>query len=351
MFHRITCPSCQHKFSVPEGSMGKLVNCPNCQSPFQAGKSVAEVAPEVPMKMQPAAVAGINKTMLADTEPPAPPIKYNCPRCKKPLESPAAEALTKKPCPACGQRLQVPAAPKAAAPQPALNKTMLALDENQKTEAHVQSGEPPVQARTSSKSNARDEDEKATPAEPKRSSSGMYMAVTVGGLGIFFVGLLACVLAIVFSGGDNRKAQEEYAKAQRELEELKRDIKINEALMKQKIANDQENEKLRASFRELMEKQQRELNESRNRELAAASDQSRKDEIEKRRKQDLEKLDREKAERESDLARKDAENKAAIAKLQSEVAAANQRAANATIVVSQPPPYYPPYHPRYYWGW
>ena len=126
MFHRITCPSCQHKFTIPEGAMGKIANCPNCQSPFQAGKSVADA--EVPMKQQAAAMAPINKTMLGETEPP---IKYNCPRCKKPLEAPTIEAGTKKPCPACGQRLQVPAAPKpAAAPQPAFNKTMLAANES-----------------------------------------------------------------------------------------------------------------------------------------------------------------------------------------------------------------------------
>ena len=109
--------------------MGKLAHCPNCQSPFQAGKSVASEEPAISMKQQAApAAAGINKTMLGETDPP---IKFNCPRCKKPLEAPAIEALTKKPCPACGQRLQVPAAPKAAAPpQPAFNKTMLAADES-----------------------------------------------------------------------------------------------------------------------------------------------------------------------------------------------------------------------------
>src|SRR4051812_7511237 len=106
MFALIACPACQHKFTVPEGAMGKRHNCPNCQTPFLAGKSVAEA--DVSMKLQPAGASALNKTMLGETEPP---IKYNCPRCKKALESPAIEALTKKPCPSCGQRLQVPAAP------------------------------------------------------------------------------------------------------------------------------------------------------------------------------------------------------------------------------------------------
>src|SRR5579863_5339776 len=123
MFARIMCPACQYKFSIPEGDMGKRQVCPNCKSPFLAGKSIGEAEqPEISMKLQPAAEGAINKTMLGES---APPIKFNCPRCKKPLESPAIEAGTKKPCPECGQRLQVPAAPSPAAGPAAagLNKT------------------------------------------------------------------------------------------------------------------------------------------------------------------------------------------------------------------------------------
>jgi hypothetical protein len=73
MFHRITCPTCQHKFTVPEASMGQRQTCPNCQSLFLAGKSVADA--EVPMKLlAPPAGDPLNKTMLGETEPP---IKYN----------------------------------------------------------------------------------------------------------------------------------------------------------------------------------------------------------------------------------------------------------------------------------
>jgi DNA-directed RNA polymerase subunit RPC12/RpoP len=131
MFARVVCPACQYKFSIPEGDMGKRQVCGNCQSPFVAGKSIGEAeAPEISMKLQPAAASPFNKTMLGET---APPIKFSCPRCKKPLEAPAIEAGTKKPCPECGQRLQVPAAPVAAPPtaaQPNLNKTLLASDES-----------------------------------------------------------------------------------------------------------------------------------------------------------------------------------------------------------------------------
>ena len=48
-----------------------------------------------------AAPPNLNKTMLAgDESRAAPPIQYNCPNCKKPLESPASEAGMKKNCPA-----------------------------------------------------------------------------------------------------------------------------------------------------------------------------------------------------------------------------------------------------------
>lgn len=124
MFTAVMCPTCQHKFRVPEGSMGKRHNCPNCQTPFLAGRSEAE--PNDAVEPQPAAVPALNKTMLAEPEPP---IRSTCPRCKKSVESPASEAGTKKPCPHCGQRLLIPAPPPPAAAQPGLNKTLLALDE------------------------------------------------------------------------------------------------------------------------------------------------------------------------------------------------------------------------------
>src|SRR4051812_15930320 len=111
MFMSVTCAICQQKFSVPEGSFGQKHTCPNCQSPFVVGGQGS--APDIIGKKQQAAPAPgeappLNKTMLAE---PDPPIRYNCPRCKKPLGSPASEAGAKKPCPGCGQRLQVPAPP------------------------------------------------------------------------------------------------------------------------------------------------------------------------------------------------------------------------------------------------
>ncbi len=116
MFKSITCPTCNHKWPVPEGTMGKRIHCENCQTPFIAGGSVATSTP--PSPSQP---GGFNKTMLGQQETL---IRYKCPRCQKLLQSPAFEAGKKKPCPECGQRLQVPAAPP---PKPAgIDKTMLA---------------------------------------------------------------------------------------------------------------------------------------------------------------------------------------------------------------------------------
>jgi DNA-directed RNA polymerase subunit RPC12/RpoP len=139
MMARITCPACQSQFSIPEGDMGKRQVCRNCHCPFYAGTSVTEPQAQgaaggsalASAGSPPVAPAGAyNRTMLAGQSGA---IKYNCPRCQAPLESPASEAGIKKPCPSCGQRLQVPAAPPpppptAAAPPPGLNKTMLAGD-------------------------------------------------------------------------------------------------------------------------------------------------------------------------------------------------------------------------------
>src|SRR5262245_40643740 len=133
MLTLITCPTCHHKFTVPEGSMVQRSTCPNCQSIFVAGKSVAESDGRInggPRRglLERAAVEAqspplpLDKTMLGEVEAP---IRYNCPRCKKPLESPASEAGTKKPCPYCSGRLQVPAAPPRPTADPGLNKTLL----------------------------------------------------------------------------------------------------------------------------------------------------------------------------------------------------------------------------------
>jgi hypothetical protein len=411
MFASITCPACQHKFSVPEGAMGKRQTCPNCHSPFVAGKSVAEPPPEPSKKLQPDAGAPMNKTMLGESDAP---IRYNCPRCKKALEAAASEAGTKKPCPACGQRLQVPAAP-AAPPPPAAtpavnktmlcdtdappiryncpackkplespaneagtkkncpfcnqrlqipaaspagaypnpNKTMLASDESKSSP--VAPGYPPMAATLPS--------DKAAPA--KGSGMGVKLLLAGGVLGIMFILLfLTCGLVIFMSGpsaADREKladAQKKHEQAVKDLADLRKSIEVKETMMREQRQQEEQQ-------RKLADEQDRRYRENKDRmdkewqvtlaQLKALNDEKRineaKDAFEKKQKQ-LE--DERKAE---------AERKAAAdAKLQADLAAtqkalADERARQATVVVSPPPApvYYPYYHPRRYWdpyyGW
>ena len=82
--------------------MGSRQTCPKCQAAFFAGKSTAEAkAGAVPAA---GAQPSYSKTMIGEA---APPIKYNCPRCKAALEAEGIEAGTKKNCPNCTQRHQV----------------------------------------------------------------------------------------------------------------------------------------------------------------------------------------------------------------------------------------------------
>jgi len=118
VFCQVACPTCKYTFVVPSDSLGTRIVCTNCQSTFLTGAEPGRTMPQ-----QPAETAAPKKTMFGDESPP---IRYNCPRCKKALESHPGEAGTKKPCPSCGQRLQVPAAPPNAMFPPPLNKTLLA---------------------------------------------------------------------------------------------------------------------------------------------------------------------------------------------------------------------------------
>jgi DNA-directed RNA polymerase subunit RPC12/RpoP len=329
MFASITCPACRHKFTIPEGAMGKSHTCPNCHSPFLAGKSVA--AGDVPMKFEPAPAAAINKTMLGETEPP---IRYNCPRCKKPLESPAIEAGTKKPCPACGGRLQVPAAPP---PQPGLNKTILASDEGN---AAFRAAAPPpfasVQAPAATVP--------AAGAEQSRGSNMKTYAI-VGGIaaGVVFLLLLTCIVSAVMRNNSHEQA---LANAKQEFEKLKADIAQKQALMEQKLQMEAEYQKTLNAERQAAAQKQAELQ----REIEATLKSGNLAEKEKaafdQRKRDLEqdKMDREARQQ------KDAQAlQQQIAALKAQVEAGNQK---AQVIISQPPPpVYYPWHPRYYYGW
>lgn len=127
MAANVTCPMCGQQCKLPEPPSGTDMRCTACFSifpikPAAASPLLARTA--VPPPSQPP--AAVNRTILAQPEAM---IRYNCPRCKKSLESPVSFAGQKLNCPDCYQRLQIPQ-PSTPPPAPAVNKTILALEES-----------------------------------------------------------------------------------------------------------------------------------------------------------------------------------------------------------------------------
>jgi DNA-directed RNA polymerase subunit RPC12/RpoP len=343
MFTLVTCPTCQHKFTVAEAAMGKRQCCPSCQSPFLAGKSVGEADAPIPMRYEPAAPPAFNKTMLGET---APPVKYNCPRCKKPLESPAIEAGTKKPCPSCGQRLQVPAAPPAPV-QPNLNKTILASDESKGQFSPIV-GVPLATPGPAGPA--------TVPASPPVAGNGppkfSPKMLAIGGAiaGVAFLLLLTCVLAAFLSGpsaADREKyakAQKDFENMQKELEELKKGIEKREQEKRLELEHQTQVEKLNGEIKDRQARLEYDRNldrlNNKNDEAKAAQAKALFDDQQR-------KID---ADKQAAL-QKEFEMKTKMAALETELAAQKQR---ATTIIQQPPPpvyYYPPYSPYRYWPW
>jgi DNA-directed RNA polymerase subunit RPC12/RpoP len=96
MFMNVTCPDCGEKCRVPESVFGQQVKCPKCAGPIPCGPAG-----------RPPLVRAASQVAAADSRP-GESIRYSCPRCAKPLESPVAAAGQKVNCPDCGQRLLVP---------------------------------------------------------------------------------------------------------------------------------------------------------------------------------------------------------------------------------------------------
>ena len=203
MFATISCPACAHKFSIPEGAMDKRQTCPSCHSLCLAGESVA--AAEAPLK--PAAAAPVNKTMLGEIEPP---IKYNCPRCKKRLEAPAIEVGAKKPCPACGQRVQVPGAGKAD-----MSHAVTAAPGPQGAAAAAPQAvrsRPPTQA----------EGETPAAARPAAKLSKNWMMVAGAGGAVLLLGVIGVIglcagVLFLLNRQPEKKGNEELVKGEEEL--------------------------------------------------------------------------------------------------------------------------------------
>jgi DNA-directed RNA polymerase subunit RPC12/RpoP len=376
MFAVITCPACQHKLTIPEGTMGKRQTCPNCHSPFLAGKSVAEE--EVPMKLEPAAVSPFNKTMLGETEPPiryncprckkpleapaseagikkpcpacgqriqvpappaatapsalnktmlaetGPPIRYNCPNCKKPLESPASEAGIKKPCPACGQRLQVPSQSPTEVPKPNLNKTMLATDESKAPSSSAQTGQQQTPMTASA------------PSATAQPASSVNRNLAIAGLGIgalLILTLLACIITGMILGprtpGLDPKVQQEIAALKAEIEQKKTEIANQQKAFDALIADQKARQERLDLQRDLDARNQQYLNDKN---LAA--------EAKAKRDQEQRDLDQRK--------QFEAQMKSQLEATQKALDAANQR--QTTIIQQAPPPVYW-YSPRYYYPW
>ena len=371
MFAVVSCPACQYKFSIPEGDMGKRYVCPNCKSPFLAGKSVAEAAEPAPLAgapqpsyaktmlgetappikyncprckaplEDPASEAGtkkpcpacgqrlqvpappppapaavgqpnLNKTMMASDESrAAPPIKYNCPNCKKPFESPASEAGTKKNCSACGQRFQIPAASPAT---PTLNKTILASDESKTA---VQPGYQPVPG---------------TAPLPTGQMLPAPTPFTPRNLAIAVVVLLLLLITVpAFMRGGKVEDRDALAKAQLELEKLKLEIAAREKELAQQKAADEETRK------KLFDKMEAYIREqdAKTRDAEAQL-----------------KWEKQKREMEAEYQKLLEKAKAGLDEKQRALEAAQQAQQKTQTIIQQPPVVvYPPYHPRYYWPW
>ncbi len=393
MITQVSCPACQFKSSIPEGDMGKRQVCSNCKSPFIAGASVPEsrlgrnsppgaapayqqtmlagTAPpikfncprcqapleapsieagtkkpcsacgqrlQVPAAPPPPVAAAppppnLNKTMLTSdaSVPAAAPIKYNCPACKKPLESPASEALTKKPCPACGQRLQVPAASPASSPRNP-NRTMLASDANS---PQPNGGQPGYAMPTASG---------AAPSAPAAAPAPTGGQITIGGYTMstrnFVIAVAAAVFLLLFFGQAVVRGgkSEDVLAQQRELQ------KANEEF-EQKKAKVEEHNKFVSEILAKLARQEDEVRERYRDLIRSTTDQRQRQEL-----QDKQVTEEARLKRENEETKRKLDEEVARLKAEADKAQKTQQ-----TIIQQPAPvmYYPPYHWRYYspWGW
>ncbi|HZT82207.1 MAG TPA: hypothetical protein VFA26_18410, partial [Gemmataceae bacterium] len=117
----VKCPFCGQKCR-PVETPGQQARCPACLNFIPARPAPA---PALAGGLAPAAGPAPNRTVLAQPEAM---IHYRCPRCNKPLESPASFAGQKLNCPDCNQRLQIPQ-PSTPPAAPPVNKTILAAED------------------------------------------------------------------------------------------------------------------------------------------------------------------------------------------------------------------------------
>jgi DNA-directed RNA polymerase subunit RPC12/RpoP len=322
------CPKCKKALEAPAIEAGTKKPCPACGQRLQVPAASAAAAAAAP-------TPAINKTMLGETEPP---IRYNCPTCKKPLESPAIEAGTKKPCPACGQRLQVPLSSPGAVPRPNLNKTILATDESKPQPAGIQagypSGSPPASA--------------AAPGQAAADGLPFYKKpygmAAIAAAGLVLLLLLACLATAPGASAEREKfkqAQQELANAQKELAELKAKYEKEKELATKGSAS---TDAIRAEFERQRDASNRDLqmalirneNDQKAQALARQQNEEMLRKIEAARKEALDKQERDAAKHKMEMDILDAKLKAA-----------SERPA---VIQYAPAPYYR-WHPAYGWGY
>jgi DNA-directed RNA polymerase subunit RPC12/RpoP len=328
---KYTCPRCKAPLEAEAIEAGTKKNCPNCTQRHQVPAAPAA---------QPPARPALDKTMLANDEkaaPLAPPIKYNCPNCKKPLESPADQAGTKRNCPFCSQRLQVP----AASAKPNLNKTLLASDE---------SGSPTPAAPGAHSPNGATGTVPASSASPTNPWKQALTPRNVA-IGVVVLLLLLLVVPAVIRGG---KVQDMEALKKAELE----NERLRMLIEQQKLDMDRQAkgaEDARKKFEdEMRDRRAHEdrIREDNRRALAMIEDDERRAALKKKQQQEQELRDKEARERDAKFQQllEDSQRKLDQAKRDLE---ASQKKEHSTQTIIQQPPvvYYPPYHPRYYWPW
>jgi DNA-directed RNA polymerase subunit RPC12/RpoP len=328
-----SCPRCKTPLEAPASEAGTKINCPKCSQRVQV--------PAAPKPEPVAAAPNLNKTMLASDEsaaPPKPPIKYNCPNCKKPLESPAEQAGTKRHCPSCNQRLQIPAVPPDTSPR---NQTMLAAPEGAAPASAWPAGSAPA---------AGSGPGLIPPPVPPAATNPWAHALSPKNviIGVLVLLLVLLVAPALIRGGAHVDSDALKA-AQMELEKLKLEIQQKQIDMDRQAKAAAEERRQFDEMTRNNKAQEDKLREAERQRLREA-DEDQRAALER-------KLKKEQQQREAEREEMQKKHLDALAEAQRKLDE-SKRALEASqqkqqTIIERPPPviYYPPYHPRYYWPW
>jgi hypothetical protein len=223
---------------------------------------------------------------------------------------------------------------------------MLAADEGTAAASAFQAGQP-IPAGTILPADG--------PSAATKTPLSRFAMAGIAAGGFLVVGLLACVIAMFFSGGAERekylKAQQDFANAQKLLEEMKKSIQDKETLMAKQREYEAEQQKKWDRLIDEQRARKRELDRQRE-DDKKIGDLDLAGKNKEKRRQEEEELKRQERDRMAERAKFEQDMKKQLETLKAQLEAENRKAQQATVIISQPPPpYYPPYHPRYYWGW